>query len=204
MYLTKLIIPLENRKAAEALGDCQKMHRLVCSVFSAGRDEENLLYRVNVVHGSIQIYSYSEHRAVKLPDGVHLAGQRDMSEWLETLSEGNCMGFDLLVSPSKKVYQPEMGKNSQRRILRNPTDRLNWLNRKAEQNGFRILDVREVSHEHSYGRHVGEKGGALHIDAYHYQGSLRVADEELFRKAVQVGIGPGKAYGLGMMMVKSL
>ncbi len=204
MYLTKLRVPLTNRKAAEALGDCQKMHRMICGLFGTRRQDENILYRVHVIRGSIQIYLYSEYPPESLPETVQLAGQRDLTQWIDGMSAGNSLGFDLLTCPSKKVYQAEKNKNSRRRILREPQERLDWLKGKAEQNGFRILDVWELEQSHNYGRHSSGKGEAFHLDAYHYQGILCITDADLFRKAIQVGIGPEKAYGLGMLMVKNL
>ena len=190
--------------AAEALGDCQKMHRMVCGFFGARRQEENILYRVHVLRGSIQIYLYSDHPLESLPETVQLAGQRDLTQWLDSMTAGDSLGFDLLACPSKKVYQAEQNKNSRRQLLRELQERLDWLQRKAEQNGFRLLNVQELEQSHNYGRHSAEKGGTLHLDAYHYQGILSITDAELFRKAIRTGIGPEKAYGLGMLMVKKL
>ena len=204
MYLTKLLIPLESRRAAEVLSDCQKMHRLVCSLFGTERKEEHILYRINVLRGSIQVYLYSDHSVKNLPEGIGLEGQRDLSEWLDAMTAGDSFGFDLLTCPSKKVYQPERNQNSQRRILREPQERMDWLNKKATDGGFRLLDARELEQSHPYGRHNDKKGGFLHLDAYHYQGALCITDPDRFRKTLREGIGPGKAYGLGMMMVKTL
>ncbi len=201
MYLTKLTLPA-NRLTAEALADCQKMHRLITNLFSSSRKEQNILYRVNVRNGNTQVYMYSEEPVKTLPEYIHLEGQRDLSEWLDHMSDGTCFGFDLLASPCKKVHQPERGKNSQRRILRDPQERLDWLQRKADQNGFRILKVTELEQSHQYGRHGQEKGSALHLDAYHYQGNLQITDLQNFRKGLCEGIGAGKAYGLGMLLVK--
>ena len=41
----------------------------------------------------------------------------------------------------------------------------------------------------------------MYLDQYHYQGTLQITDVEQFRKAVQGGIGPGKSYGLGMLLL---
>lgn len=204
MYLTKLMIPLTNRAAAMTLGDCQKMHRLVSGFFGEERQQAHVLYRTNAAGGSIQVYLYSDHPVLALPDWVQLAGQRDLSDWLKAMKAGECLGFDLLTSPCKKVSQGENGRNSQRRILREPQQRLDWLQRKAEQNGFQILNVQELEQSHSYGKHSRDKGGSMYLDAYHYQGTLKITDPEQFILALREGIGPGKAYGLGMLMVRIL
>ena len=41
----------------------------------------------------------------------------------------------------------------------------------------------------------------MYLDQYHYQGVLQIIDAERFQLAVQRGIGPGKSYGLGMLML---
>ena len=204
VYLTKLMMPLTSRAAAMALGDCQRMHRLVSGLFGAQRQEDHVLYRISPSGGSIRLYLYSDGPVLSLPDQVQLEGQRELSDWLEGMKAGACFGFDLLASPCKKVYQEEYGRNSQRRVLREPQERMDWLQRKAERNGFRILNVQEMEQSHSYGKHSQEKGGSMYLDAYHYQGTLGILDAEKFVNGLKEGIGPGKAYGLGMLMLRSL
>ena len=116
---------------------------------------------------------------------------------------GQLWSFDLIAAPTKKVGA-EGKKNSQRRILRTPGERQEWLERQAEQNGFAILQAQELEQLHICGRHKADKGGVMYHDAYHYQGILQITDGEAFRRAMQTGIGSGKAYGFGMMMVKRL
>ena len=111
------------------------------------------------------------------------------------------LGFNLVAAPSKKV-KTDGKKNSQRRLLRNKDDRLDWLNRKAMQNGFKIIEVQEQKEVRSTIRHPASKGGMMHINAFEYQGTLTVTDEELFKKAIKTGIGSGKAYGFGMILIK--
>ena len=67
----------------------------------------------------------------RLLPGMNLAGQRDLTAWLDTMREGQNWRFDLLASPTKKVMQ-DGRKNSQRRILRTMNERLAWLERKGE------------------------------------------------------------------------
>ena len=44
----------------------------------------------------------------------------------------------------------------------------------------------------------------MYHDAYHYQGVLQSIDADAFRQALKKGIGSGRSYGFGMMMVKRL
>lgn len=202
MYLTKITLSLADRSIQRALGDCQQMHRLIMGLFDTDRASANVLYRLRSAQGAIAVYIYSSAplKSDRLTLGMKFAGERDMGPWLESLSEGQRWNFDLLACPSKKVAVEGI-KNSRRRILRTPDERTDWLRHKAMQNGFAVMTVRELGSSQQTGHHPAENGGRLYIDNYHYQGTLQVTDAALFRNVVSSGLGPGKAYGLGMLLL---
>ena len=200
MYLIK--VELDHREARGLLSDCQQMHRFVTGFFGTDRKSNQILYRTNLVQNKLCIYLYADNPAVHIPDNCSVQ-QRDVTPWLDSMAPGQLWSFDLIASPSKKVAVAGK-KNSQRRILRDPAERRSWLERKAETAGFEILQVTEQTQIHINGKHRSECGGAMTHDAYHYQGALRIIDAEAFRNAIKNGIGSGKAYGFGMMMVKRL
>ena len=200
MYLIK--VEMDRREARGLLADCQQMHRFVTGFFGTDRQSGQVLYRTNMVRNRLAIYMYAQNPAEHIPANCEVQ-QRDVTPWLDSLEVGQIWNFDLIVCPSKKVAA-EGRRNSQRRILREASERQVWLERKAEQNGFAILDAQEQEQIHVSGRHGAGQGGVMHHDAYHYQGVLQINDAEAFRKVLQQGIGPGKAYGFGMMMVKRL
>lgn len=202
MYLTKIELDLGNRTVRAALGDCQKMHRLLNGLFDRSREDAQLLYRVNASGSDCVVYLYSESPLLreKLLSFMVLAGERDVSAWQSTMTEGRRIRFDLLTMPSKKVAQAD-GKNSRRRVLRTVDERMTWLARKASQNRFEILGVQELEAVSFTGNHEAELGGQMNWDAYHYSGILKIQDADAFQKALSGGIGPGKAYGLGMILL---
>lgn len=200
MYLIK--IEMERREARGLLADCQQMHRFVTGFFGTDRKTNQVLYRTNLVQNKLCIYLYADCAAEHIPDNCYVQ-QRDITPWLDTMEAGQLWNFDLIASPTKKVAS-EGKKNSQRRILRQPQERQEWLERKAEQNGFSILQIQEQDQLHVSGRHLSDRGGVMYHDAYHYQGVLRITDSVKFRMVMQTGIGSGKAYGFGMMMVKQI
>ena len=202
MYLTKLELPLSDPGVRTALWDAQRMHRLVCGFFNASREEAELLYRSRVRGRLVELYLYSCRPVdpARLLPGMRLAAQRDVSAWLDAMRVGGVYGFQLETAPNKKVAE-DGAKNSRRRALRTAEEREAWLRRKAEQNGFQILSVEENPGEKRTARHPAEVGGSLTIDACCYTGRLRITDAEAFRQAVRQGIGPGKAYGLGMLVL---
>ena len=202
MYLTKIDLELSNRTVCAALGDCQKMHRLLNGLFDSSRQDVHLLYRVRGRGRDCSVYLYSScpiHPEKLLPF-MTLEGQRDLSGWLDTMKPGRRLRFDLLTMPSKKEPQ-ETGKNSRRRILKTEEERLAWMERKAAQNGFALVQMQELETVGFTGKHSQEQGGRMSWNAYHYTGILEIRDAEAFRKAMEQGIGPEKAYGLGMILL---
>lgn len=200
MYLIRIDMDRSQRLIWSAMADCQKMHQLLMGLFDAPRQEAKVLYRLKEQGMQIAVYLYAAIPVIeeRLLPGMTLAGQRDVTEWLSSMQNGRCFRFDLVAMPSKKVGNG--AKNSRRRVLRMPEERMAWLQRKAEQNGFRILDVSEQGNVSFYGEHT-ENGGGMHWDSYHYTGMLEIVDQTAFQAAVENGIGPGKAYGLGMLLL---
>ena len=201
MYLTRIDLKMDNRAIQNALGDCQKLHRLLMGLFCTSRREVDLLYRLKYGREcSVYMYSSQTIDSERLFPGMTLVGQRDIDPWLDNMSDGQRWSFDLLACPSKKVQIPGL-KNSLRRVFQTQQERLAWISRKANQYGFELISVKELESSQLLGRHSSDRGGPIYFGAFHYQGSIHITDARLFQKAVSTGIGPGKAYGLGMMIL---
>ena len=203
MYLTKIRLERSNPGYRASVRDAQRMHRLVTGLFNVARKDADILYRcyINGVYMDLYIYSGIKVDQERILPGMHLVGERNMSEWLNSLKSGDIYEYQILTSPFKKVAE-EGAKNSRRRILRIQEDRIVWLQKKAEQNGFTVLSAVETPSERINAVHPDDKGGQLLSDVYCYTGALRINDADMFRNAVCHGIGPGKAYGLGMILLK--
>lgn len=203
MYLTKIEIDLANNSGYRAaLWDSQKMHKLVSGFFDAQRKDAGILFCKSITGRVMSLYMYSQIPVLsdRLLPGMNLAAQRDLSSWIDNLKAGQKFGFRLLTMPFKKVGA-EGVKNSRRKALDTAEERLSWLGRKSQQGGFMILSVNEISDEKINVRHPSEKGGSMIMNTWQYTGFLQITDTELFRKTLCCGIGPGKAYGLGMLVL---
>lgn len=202
MYLTRIDLMLRQRAIQQALGDCQRLHQMIMGLFESDRKSSGVLYRVREDRYAAALYLYSNRpvNRERLLSGMHFYGQRDLTPWLDAMADGQIWQFDLLASPTKKVGQ-EGQKNSRRRILRTSEERFAWLERKSAQNGFRLLHCQELEGRQLSGRHTPERGGPMYLDQYRYQGTLQIVDAGQFQTAVQTGIGPGKSYGLGMLLL---
>ena len=203
MYLTKIELDLSNPGVRSALRDAQKLHRLIAGLFGCARKDAELLYRCRVrgLHADVYLYSARPVDTERILPGMTLIAERDVTPWLDAMRDGDVLGFDLVTAPFRKVAE-DGARNSRRRALRTQEERFAWLGRKAEQGGFRLLSVEEKTADKLTANHPAEQGGSLTVDAYCYTGLLRIEDAERFRQTVARGIGPEKAYGLGMLLLR--
>ena len=80
---------------------------------------------------------------------------------------------------------------------------LSWLGTRAERCGFRF-DPSQVRVD-GYTRHrLTTRKGAIHISTLDFNGVLEVTDEARFALALTTGIGPAKAFGCGLLLVRPL
>ena len=201
MILTRLNLDLRSPSARQALTDCGDLHRNIQALFGESREDAGILYRTQKTERGCTVCILSakppvfDERAAH--NGMIPAGTRDMMAVEALFTEGRRFRFDLLTVPAKKALD-RTRRNSQRRILRDPEERLAWLARKAEAGGFRILSAAD---EEGETLHAKKAGGELWIHTTRFSGVLEITDPDRFLDAWKNGIGPEKAYGLGMLMV---
>ncbi|MHB1007511.1 MAG: type I-E CRISPR-associated protein Cas6/Cse3/CasE [Chloroflexota bacterium] len=138
------------------------------------------------------------------------------------ISTGDHLRFRLVANPTKKI-DTRSGpdgerRNGQRVPVRGEEAQLAWLARKGEGCGFRLRQARvnPASVERSTvpaaqaspgpekkGWHPGDDGKKMELSftAITFDGELVVTDANAFRLALLGGIGPGKAYGFGLLSV---
>lgn len=140
----------------------------------------------------------------------------------QLIREGMTLAFRLRANPTKRVRrEPLPGKQDwhNKRVAltveRDPDTgevvkdgdqvRLGWLLRKGDAGGFEpvrirnasdVFDVRIVPEDRVYG-----SGRSKTFWPVLYEGHLQVTDRDLFLAALQMGIGPAKAYGFGMLSI---
>lgn len=118
--------------------------------------------------------------------------------------------FRLLANPTRKIdtkTKPDGKKNNGRRVPV-PTDQLSvWLTGRSASAGFRVARLDNIQVGYQYfskdppkdaESHPSEKG---RLRSVRYDGTLEVVDPLVFREAVMRGIGPGKAFGFGLLSV---
>ena len=206
MYRSQLKLDLLDPSVHQALKDCNDMHRNLMRAFdipegSEARKELTVLYTLLTVGGFPAVYVISNIK----PDWSRVSGfypaeggePTDISSSKNIFTENSVFSFRLFASPTKKVARE--GKLSGRVFLRSARERAEWLQRKASQSGFLLNGFFEEEQTEI----TGCKGtDMIRYTGVVFTGSLTVTSPELFWKTYCSGIGPGKAYGLGMLMLK--
>jgi CRISPR system Cascade subunit CasE len=133
--------------------------------------------------------------------------------------EGQRFAFRLRANTTKKILTkslPDGTKQNGKRVpVRGDEERSKWLARRGTRDGFRVESVRisEV-HAHATRTRSAPRSGApsapevghgtehrLSFAGALFDGVLEVTDVLHFRKALDSGIGPAKAYGFGLLSI---
>ena len=200
MFLSKIHLDIHNIQIRKCIHDCQNMHRSIQRLFHGSRQDRSVLYRINPEKLDVYIWSANKPDINDMPTGMILRGMKDFSIIEKQLVVGQCFGFNIIAAPSKKVMV-DGEKNSKRRFLRNPQERIDWFERQGKKYGFELLKVQENQTFSVTGQHREENGGKIHCQVIEFQGILRIRKCEDFQIGWKYGIGPGKAYGQGLLML---
>lgn len=230
IYLTKMILNPRCPQVRRDIGNPQDLHRTISNAFpelaavdGAPREKYNILHRLDIDRrrgsASLLIQSTEEPAWGHLdPDYAIERETRTIDEQYAAIKDGRKLMFRLHANPSKRdksKFDSAKPKQRKRFALHKDEDRIDWLQRKGERNGFRLTEIR-VSAEKpvtnvtsvgqsllSFRKHKGSP--VVNIGSVVFEGVLEVTDSERFLKdALVKGIGPGKAYGFGLLSIAPL
>ena len=190
----------------QCLRDAQDLHRNVMKMFpqaadGKARQELGVLHRLYRMPKETRLYITSIHEpdSLLIAPGFELVDRpKDLAPVLGSIASGNTYRFDLFTSPTKKVKSE--GKNSKRVFLGAQLDRLEWLKRKAQVAGFELVWVREEGQETVHAA-LNREAASITFVGVHFCGVLKVTDSSAFQEAYAKGIGPQRAYGMGMLLL---
>lgn len=220
MYLT--LIRLEPRSASvqRDLRDPQALHRTIMRAFPEILDPEQkaraywqVLWRLDHQQHSGRLLLYVQSRPEPdwsfLPkdylvdDGMQNPAVKPVGHVYAKLTPGTVLRFRLRANPTRKIATksgPEGQRRNGRRVPLHSLDALvAWLAKKGEEFGFELLHVTvaalgaaELVQSHSTGRT---------FQGVVFEGRLVIRDTTRFRVGLEKGIGPGKAYGFGLLSI---
>lgn len=224
MYLSRLLLNPQNRAVCRDVANLQDLHRTVMSAFpetrapgAAAREQFGVLHRLDLDRrqGRLVLYVQSKEQPdwSGLPQGYLLSGSglenpavKSVTAAFQSLQSGRVLAFRLKANPTRKIDTktgPDGRRRHGRRVeLVQEEDQIDWLRRKGNQGGFEVLSVRVAGPSKEQGRRPRREPGSspLTLAGVTFEGHLRVTDKEQFlQKSLLRGIGPGKAYGLGLL-----
>lgn len=203
-FLTKIEIDYE-ASYKSGLRDTYGWHQRVWEAFPNRNGEtRDFLTRLDEVEGGFRLLLLSPTAPVRPSWCPENAWQS--KEFQETFFEHRLYQFSLLANPTKKVKSSPTGillKNSRRVPICTREDLLKWLERKADQNGFKI-DRKRIRLIPRPRQIFVKKGTAGTHSATEFSGHLEVIDSGKFKMAGVQGIGSAKAFGFGMLCLSPL
>ena len=189
MYFTKA------KLSKNTVSDCDIRHKAVMGLFphvqtaEAARDA-NILYFVNKDNTLlIQSDSCPVDSAFACTDVL----TKDMSSFEDSIlaAKGSTCTFELVANP--RTTKNVDGK-SKKVLITDRNKRFEWLGKNIK--GALILQVIEGEKYDSLSRNKN-----VTVKGYEYTGLLKILDPEVFLQTVREGVGPGKAYGYGLLRV---
>jgi CRISPR system Cascade subunit CasE len=221
MFLSRLTLNPRSRDVRRDLADVYQLHRTIMSGFGgpgegSARESLGVLFRTEPLDGPFPVVLVQSHQepSWQLPLGYLAPGTttvfKPIDGLLKAISAGETYRFRLLANPTRKIARfDEAGsrlRQGSRVDIRRDEDRLAWLARKGVQHGFelvRFVDEREGAADvvvRSTPRQTGRRAGARVTAAgVLFDGRFIASDVERLRDAVVNGVGPGKAFGFGLL-----
>lgn len=226
MYLTRMHLNPARRGTRHLLASRQRLHAAVmASVPASESPEGRMLWRLDEKSPALTLFIASPAH----PDLTHLVEQagwpttqawdtREYAPFLGRLALGQQWHFRLTANPVRQVSRD--GKRSQFQAARTPQHAQEWLEKRQETFGFRLLPNGVPGP--SDGERMGvdlvvsglkmarfdkrdEDGGGrgrthqISVAMVTYEGTLEVSDAPALRSALRGGMGRARGYGCGLM-----
>ena len=141
--------------------------------------------------------------------GFLLAAPAEVKVYEPGFAAGQKLRFRLAANPTRRLSQHSrerdgkpVGEKWIGKRVPVPADSLfEWLARRAESAGFSVnKDSTTLQPGYIYVNKTRD-GGGQRLRSVRYEGILEIADAVNFRNALLHGIGPGKAFGFGLLSV---
>ena len=194
MYISKILLDVSIPLVRSELAALNMLKSTLTNAVSGGR----FLYRLETVpldkNGYMQpMVLVSEYKpdpgASGKPSGFF--SEIETYEYRIPVRPGMVYKFLVKANPSAKIlfFNSEIeGRELQ----------VKWLESESVSNGFQLLDCRVKPD--GYISSIEDKVKLLSVI---FEGSMKITDENKFRKMLHNGLGRGREYGLGLVSVES-
>ena len=121
------------------------------------------------------------------------------SVWF-TVHPGDQFFFQIDACPVKNIFQGRHQRGKKAPIY-NPVEAERWFERRAEQNGFTVLQNELYIKKNRIRSKADLNGKDITLITSHFTGLLEVKNEKRFAEALLTGIGKKKIFGFGILML---
>ncbi|MHA1267513.1 MAG: type I-E CRISPR-associated protein Cas6/Cse3/CasE [Candidatus Helarchaeota archaeon] len=206
MFLSKLNLNPESARVRKELANPYQLHRTLMTGFADNLKESHpdfhILFKVNN-----KPYRFGPTVLVQstlrpnwnslLTDNSFLLNPPAIKEFkYPPFREGAIYQFQLWANPTKKTNGKRVG-------MYNEEEQFQWLKRKAESGGFKILLV-GITRKETIKAKANKKSPTLTFQGVQFEGVLRILDRTTFSQTLKQGIGSGKAFGFGFLTISKL
>lgn len=201
MHLTRLTLDPRSAQARRDLGDAYEMHRTLARAFVADAQSVPARFLWRLEAGSnawatpvvlVQAATAGDWSALQaLPNYLQRpveSKRLTLEEWVEG---GARYRFRLQANPTVTHQGKRYG-------LVGEAEQLAWLGRQGERHGFSVEAALATASDILASR-KGES--RISLQRVCFEGRLQVSELAAFSRALTMGIGPGKAFGCGLLSV---
>ena len=210
MYLSRLILNPRSRRVQREIAEPYEMHRSLMRAYPDDLAEgvERVLFRLEshprtgVPLLLVQSWSPPDWSWLDAPNANDYllslgAPNPAVKPFAPRLAVGQVLAFRLRANPT--VKRTVNGKKKRLALYREEEQR-QWLGRKAEQSGFRLLSARTRNEADADGwLRRGDQAHRLKLFAVRFDGLLQVIEPNRLRESVRHGVGSGKGLGFGLL-----
>lgn len=221
MYISRIYPDTDRRvpqRTVEKLADKYGVHKLVWRFFGDDPDRDrDFIYRRDERSGLPLFYTVSERK----PRANGELWKVDVKDYDPALAAGDTLEFLVRVNPVIK-RRTDDGKQVRHDVVMDAKTQLReegtevppqqelvqeecsqWLQKRGDIYGFKANP--DHLRAHSYRQHQFKKhrdGRTIHLSSADIEGLLTVENPETFQEMLFEGIGPAKAFGFGLMLVR--
>lgn len=220
MFISRLFLNPCNKQVRAELARPYQMHRTLAHAFpdetySKARDNDDaagVLFRVDEIPREQKIVVLVQSQIA--PNWDELGGKQDARGHAYLLQPAECktfepkfaagqtLAFRLRANPTKRLGRGNVQQPNKRVGLRDESEQIAWLTRKADAGGFRIVRVivsrdEYIKNENAI-RH-NDQSHDLKLLAAQFDGVLQIVNADQFLQTVARGVGSGKGFGFGLL-----
>jgi CRISPR system Cascade subunit CasE len=209
MYFSKARLNAgAEQSVVNMLRDGYRLHQALWRLFSDA-DRRDFLFRQIEEESPPTFYVVSQQRPED--DGGRWVIQSKRYE--PKLAEGECLAFSLVANPVVARRDADTGRSARHDVVKDQQRRdpgvspgelqlkagRSWLDARAPKHGFRVIDVGVDS----YRQHrMKSKAKLIQFSSLRFDGILEVVDPQALLATLASGIGPAKAFGCGLLLVR--